>query len=424
MAVNAVFKGGFERINQATLDEAIKKHIKFMRGIQGGRRLLFRFKDLTGLNFRGADLSQADISGSIAKDAYFSYANMSESGLFACDLSGAHFEKTNLKRADLRGSIAVDTNFSLANLHHADLREGAVEDMESRPTSTRLLGARLCDANLEKVKATRTIFCDSDLSGANFEEAECTGADFRDANFSGAKLTNTILANANLEGAIFKNTVLYGTDLEEARMDDIVHENHAKTLSKLNQPFQALLKSHMAWIESSGREGQRLDLTDYDLRALQRLNNFKLMAMKGVGTYFIGLDLQKIGLHSALLDYADFRYANLQGADFTGASLKCARLTHTNLRGAKFTPLRVQKPGLQFWLKRADLTRAKLRFMKVEDADFSHAILRGADLSYTSFRDCDLSNADLTGANLDGTDFKGSVLNNTVFEGKEWAEAL
>ena len=111
--------------------------------------------------------------------------------------------------------------------------------------------------------------------------------------------------------------------------------------SKLKQ----VLDQHKLWLETSGVQGHRADLTDANLRD------------------------------------ANLRDANLRGANLFNAILSGANLTHANLLGANL---------LGADLRGADLTGANLSGAILTGADLTVAILTGADLEY----------ANLTGAIL------------------------
>jgi hypothetical protein len=100
-------------------------------------------------------------------------------------------------------------------------------------------------------------------------------------------------------------------------------------------------KAHQLWIETDRKKGERLNLSNADLR------------------------------------YANLTNANLRRADLTNASLADANLTGANLTGA--------------YLFGADL----------RDADLFGADLRGADLRRANMFGADLRGADLSGANID-----------------------
>lgn len=124
---------------------------------------------------------------------------------------------------------------------------------------------------------------------------------------------------------------------------------------------------------------------------------------------FSGLMLAKANLLKAdlslvVLDEAQFERSNLEGCVLIGSSLNHANLSRSNLSRAN--------------LIGADLIRANL-----EGANLAHAMLSGANLSAVNLRHAnltgaslagaDLSTADLTGAIVDGVNFQGANLFNT-----------
>jgi len=143
------------------------------------------------------------------------------------------------------------------------------------------------------------------------------------------------------------------------------------------------------------------------------------------------LDLHGINLRSANLQVANFRSANLQGADlayanlqranFQDANLQAAFLLSANLQRANFHDANLQAAYLSLanlqeanlWsanLQRAILLGANLQgaFLQranLQGADLWDANLQGANLAYAN-----LQEANLRGANLQGTDFRHADL--------------
>jgi uncharacterized protein YjbI with pentapeptide repeats len=52
-----------EKITQAALNEIIKKHRVFLKGVRGGARAVFKLADMSEHDFIGADFSHADLTG-------------------------------------------------------------------------------------------------------------------------------------------------------------------------------------------------------------------------------------------------------------------------------------------------------------------------------------------------------------------------
>jgi hypothetical protein len=125
------------------------------------------------------------------------------------------------------------------------------------------------------------------------------------------------------------------------------------------------LVKHSNWVESSGQEGERLNLSEANLSEAD----------------LRGANLSEADLSEANLRRADLWRANLSEADLRGADLRGADLWRANLR-------------------RADLWRANLRRADLRGADLRGADLRRADLRRANLRGADLRGADLRGAKI------------------------
>lgn len=106
--------------------------------------------DLSGSDFRGADLTDADFSPLEGRPGQGTLVTLARNVLKSCNFSGAI-----LRGADMTRSILM-----FSSLVGADLR-----------------GAKLVEADLSKV----------DFSGADLTDADLTGADLDGANLVGAK---------------------------------------------------------------------------------------------------------------------------------------------------------------------------------------------------------------------------------------------
>ena len=121
--------------------------------------------DLSGIDFKWADLDEADLKG-----ANLSGANLSWASLQLTDLTGA-----NLTGADLRWATLDGADLTGANLTGTDLRWTVLPDAD-------LPGADLRGATIDG-----TILVDADLTGANL-----TGVNLRSAHLYDTKLDGAI----------------------------------------------------------------------------------------------------------------------------------------------------------------------------------------------------------------------------------------
>src|SRR3546814_18216755 len=89
-----------------------------------------------------------------------------------------------------------------------------------------------------------------------------------------------------LSAAYFRPMDLRDTDLTKAILP--------RSLDDLDRSLQFIVKEHLTWIDSLGKQGMRVDFSRYDLSDL-KLNNINFSA-------------------------GDFSYAILRGTDFSGRS--------------------------------------------------------------------------------------------------------
>lgn len=87
-------------MEQTELEEILKNHKKWLNG-EGGERADFRFANLVGADFSGADLREAD--------------------LFNANLVGADFRGADLRGTDFRGADLCRANFRGADLRRSTL---------------------------------------------------------------------------------------------------------------------------------------------------------------------------------------------------------------------------------------------------------------------------------------------------------------
>ncbi|MBI4031766.1 MAG: pentapeptide repeat-containing protein [Proteobacteria bacterium] len=423
-----------EKISQRQLDDIIKNHGVFLKGIRGGARAVVKFKDLTGLNFKGADLSQADFTGSVLADANLALGTFRGTSFFACDLRGANLEHGNFARADFRGAFVAGANLTGADLKEADLRSGKVmekgkngilqnvprRDIPDDPHyRTVFSGAKMTETDMSKARAMSADFSDADLTGVVVQNANLEGANFEGANLSNADFTGANLSDTNLFASILTNTIIDHAETGGSNIKEVIsREKTGSKIEDLGKPLSELLTDHTAWVVSAGRSGKRLDLSGFDLRPVSDLKQYALTAVKAVNANFMNLKLSDVGMQSALLDRSDFRDCKLDKADLRGASLKNALLSRTDLSHANLGPLQFTNPDGSTWLQRVNLSGANLRYAIIHGADLRDAIMMGVDLSYAVLIDCDLRRADLTGATLDNADLTDAMMQGAIMDEK------
>lgn len=119
------------------LKEILDKHLKWLRGEEGGERA-----DLHGAILCNADLHGEDLRSADLRDAKLCDANLYNAKLYFADLRGA----------DLRGANLSNANLYCAKLHHVDLRDAEMCGANLRGARWRgadVYGANLCDAKID-----------------------------------------------------------------------------------------------------------------------------------------------------------------------------------------------------------------------------------------------------------------------------------
>ncbi|MGB0670402.1 MAG: pentapeptide repeat-containing protein [Rhodospirillales bacterium] len=158
----------------------------------------------------------------------------------------------------------------------------------------------------------------------------------------------------------------------EAAAKEAVETVEAEEVPEEEVPLtpEEALELHRLWVNTGGREGQKMVLTGADLRGLD-LSESDLT----------GANLENAVLSGVACDRTIFRKSVLSGAKMQKTSavkgdFAVSRMKHTNFQGAKLD-------GACF--RGADLTGARFCGASLARADFTSARLYGTD-----FRDCDL----------------------------------
>lgn len=161
------------------------------------RSVLIR-ADLSGANLTGATIFRptiySDLSSNLADAPRFAGANLTGIRVMA-NLSGADFRGANMTDADfsplearpgqgtitsLMKNVLKSCDFSGADLHGANFDRADL-------TFSRFVGANLAGANLRKTDLSKT-----DFSGADLTDADLTDADLYGANLQGVKGLDTV----------------------------------------------------------------------------------------------------------------------------------------------------------------------------------------------------------------------------------------
>jgi uncharacterized protein YjbI with pentapeptide repeats len=404
--------GNYRRLTQEEADAVCAKHDRLWTARPGGARAVFSWMDLSGLNFRGRNLSDADFTGAILHGCKFANARLDHTVFFAADMQEADLSECSLRRADLRGACLRGADLTGADLFEADLREGSIAAVD-RGRGLRLLehttrvseaqGATLVGANLERSKLSGVIAVRADFTDAILKDAKLVRANLKQCAMNGVNLAGADLSGADLSGADLRDAVLvgatiYGCNTTDARMDGaLTDQPSGRDISEL--PYAEMVAAHALWCETEGAEGSPSAFDGADLRALKSVKGYNLTALSAKGAVFYGLDMEGVQLQGAHLEGADLRACNLRRADLRGARLMGAKLSGSDLREAVLGPLLI---GADRMLP-CDMTRCVAKGTDFSNADLNHAVMVFADIGRANFTGASLKQADLSGAHRPNT---------------------
>jgi uncharacterized protein YjbI with pentapeptide repeats len=152
------------------------------------------------------------------------------------------------------------------------------------------------------------------------------------------------------------------------------------------------LRIHFEWIESEGKQGHQLNLSNANL------SNVDFLAKDMRFVKFDGANLYYADFSRCVLDSASLIEANLFHADLTKADLAGANFTNANLVGIRAYRASFDETNMY----RANLAGADLRGADLPRAHFEQAVLRYANLGAVTLRNTYFYKTDLYGAeNLD-----------------------
>ena len=429
-----------ERISQTDLQTLYAKHVRFRSGRTGGKKFALLFRDASELNFAGMDLRDCEFIGSNLERAVLEDTNLHSANLFGVSLRSAKLSRAILSRADLRGAALSNAVLESCDLSYCDIRQGyilrrdpdgnyqAIRQDHSEVSGANFNDANMMGARLGRVLGQGTSMANTVLRNARMREADMTGSDLRGAVFTGADLTGAnlsgcVLHGATLSGAILDEAVLERADLTaahftEAQLAKAKTEGSivAKKLEHLDRNIQQIVTEHLRWIDTLGVEGaqadlsrthlQQVDLATFNLSA----SNFDLATLSY--SHMTGMKLTMASLRTVMSLETDFTDSDMRGVNLSDATLSGSRFANV-----KLGPISLLAGSVSKWassLEGARLDQCSFRGADMTEVNLSGANLRGANLRGANLRracllDADLTGADLREANLDQTDQRGVV---------------
>ena len=317
----------------------------------------FELSDLTGSNFEGAKVDQIKLKRAKLLDVNFSGVKFN-SDLNYVDFRGSNLSDADLTEHNLKNTVLSNTNMKGANLTGAILsyedigRYNFLDNSDVRFTN--FTGATLIGIDFTKIK-------NKSLVGANLSFASLSYADLTDVNLSESILTHTNFWNADLSdqdftvitnhiiGSMFIDANLSNSNFEGVNLSPLEYftntfKNKADQISNSHMEHGILIDpiGHtQIFLLSEEVIGNDLIINYLYFNNFKNTNlenaNFKNGSFQFANFYLADLtnaDLSGADLSNTYLGYADLSNANLSGANLEGAVLDNAILTNANLSGA------------------------------------------------------------------------------------------
>ncbi len=220
-----------KKISPEDLDQILLAHSLWLRS--------------DGRKGRQADMSAADLSGTVLSEknllmAKLSRARLKGATLVLIDLSQADLFRADLSDADLSGADLLLANFSQADLSGADL---SVADL----SGANLSQAKLTGASLPQADLSRANLSGADLSGADLSGSNLNRADLSHANLSQAHLRKVNFSNANLQEANLMQTSFSGADFTGINLKGVIIDT--LTMAQLPTDIEKKYKNSFEIVE-------------------------------------------------------------------------------------------------------------------------------------------------------------------------------
>lgn len=293
--------------------------------------------DLRGVDFEGAWLERVNLEGANLSGANCARAVLAHSRLCKAIAIGTVFREANLGKALLDGAVFDEADFTAAQFAHCDF--SGTQARRATFTQAQLLdtvwgaadcaGARFAGQSFYRLAMVGLRGSEADLSGCTFIECDLDSADLRGADLSGATFATCRLDGASLAAArgpgaaAVKGSSLRGADLSQA------------DLSGFNFGGSDLSQARLVRATLDGAHLSEAVLEGADLRLASAKGALLRKARCGRAV------LAGVNFMDAVLQHTDLRGADLRRSNLFGADLSRVRLDgNTRLEGALLTRAR------------------------------------------------------------------------------------
>ncbi|MFG0334526.1 MAG: pentapeptide repeat-containing protein, partial [Maioricimonas sp. JB049] len=274
-----------------------------------------------------------------------------------------------LGQRDFRGADLSGADLKDLDLQGIDLTGGSL--VKAKLFGTNLEGAILTECDLSGTYLAGTRLSDTIARRAQFHGCRMDGVKWRNVDFEGARLDRCNLRKAELISCSLRKAGLADADLAEARLVDVRAYGaftegscwHAASLEKCR-----FNNGRIAGTDFSNARFENCSFEGADL-ANSNCTVARFVQCEFKDASFDSADLSECSLEHACFDRAAMAGARLEKSCLSHASLGRANLSRANLRDADLSHARL----VQADLSRADLRSANLRGAELDGADLSSA---------------------------------------------------
>ena len=328
----------------------------------------FELVDLTGSNFEGAKVDQIKLKRAKLLDVNFSGVKFN-SDLNHVDFRGSNLSYADLTEHDLKNTALSNTDMKGANLTSAILSYENIDRYNFLDNSdvrfTNFTGATLVGIDFTKIK-------NKSLAGADLSFASLSYADLTDVNLSDSILFHSNFWNADLSGqdfTVISNAVTTGSIFVDANLS--------------NSNFEGVnLSSKEYFTHTFKNKADQINLASNDL-----VNNLFGILGQHPNIFPITKEVRGNDLFVSYVFFNNFNNANLENANFKNTELWYASFYSANLTNADLSGADLRNTHLG----NADLSNANLSGANLENAILTGANLSGASLNCIGHEICTLN---------------------------------
>lgn len=350
----------------------------------------YRNRDLSGLWFRGNDVSGWDFSG----------FNLRGVNLDA-NITGTSFTNATINDVRFSGILTATQLYSTASYQSGDLSGVQMPYVNAT-------GWDLAGKNLKRV----------DLRSANLTNIVITDADIRNARFGYAGGPSSVYLSESqfYSTASYKSGDLEGIELQSMDLDGWNFEN--KRLVE-----GSFFRARIAGASFTGAIIRGVEFSYSDVTEQQIVSTASYANRDLRGVQILDHDLSGWDFSNQDLRGAELSLSNLTGTDFTGADIRGITISHPE--SSSLFGLKVDQLYSTASYQQRDLTGVAIGTTDMTNWDLSRQDLAGAD--FTGYDDGPytlLANTDLRNANLTDTFFRYVTFDEPQFRHADFRGAF